>query len=122
MSIRRNPPHMVEVQPMESRKSPRGVPEDVPVGEPVIVPCSVQPVREWSTAEENRQYGLQLLDLRRVFATNWPGDHRSLIYFEGDEYETVGDPQHLNMSRRTAHWAITVRRRRKDKRVPDASP
>lgn len=116
MSLRSRPPHVVEVQLMETVKTARGASEDVPVGDRITVPCSVQPVREWSTAEEHLTYGLQLLDLRRIFATDWPGTATSLVFHEGDEFETVGDPQHLSMSRRTSHWAITVRRRRRDTR------
>lgn len=119
MSLRLNPPHVVEVQLREHVQSGRGYPEDVNVGDRIPVRCSVQPVREWSTSEEYLDKGLQLLDLRRVFATHWPGDHRSLVYFEGDEFETVGAPQHNNMSPRTAHWAVTLRWVR---RVSDESP
>lgn len=114
MSLLDRPPHKVEVQLMEAGSNDRGMPHDVPVGERIVVGCMVQPVREWATAEEHSQYGLQLLDLRRLFARTWPGDHRSLIYYEGIEYETVGDVQEHHVSPRTRHFAVVLRRRRRD--------
>lgn len=118
MSLLDNPPHKVEVQLMETVKTDRGASEDRPVGDPIVVACNVQPVREWSTAEEHSQYGLQLLELHRVFSRDWPGDYKSLIYYRGFEHETVGSPQLHNVSPRTKHYAVVIRTRRKDPREP----
>lgn len=122
MSLLDNPPHVVEVQLRENQKTGRGASEPVAVGDPIKVPCSVQPVREWSTAEEYENFGLQLLDLRQLRARNWPGDYLSLVYHAGDEYETVGDPQVLNKSPRTRHTQVVLRRRRRDPRHLNESP
>ncbi|MGK0740433.1 hypothetical protein ACSHWG_00890 [Leucobacter sp. Z1108] len=79
-------------------------------GDPIVIKrCSVQSVREWATAEENYAYGLSQLSMRRVFARDWPGDVNSLVYFNGGEFETVGDPQHMDGSPRTEHWVITIK-------------
>jgi hypothetical protein len=106
-----NPPHVVQVQNMRRQQAIRGTYEDVPDGPLIAVPCSVQSVREWSTAEEIKVDGLQLLTLVRVFARSWPGDARSLVQYDGWVWETVGDPQHFRMSARTEHWAVTLKRR-----------
>jgi hypothetical protein len=105
-----NAPHIVEVQNRRVDRDVRGNRVYVPVGARQPVPCAVQPVREWSTAEETYGAGIQLMSLLRVFSRNWPGNTDSLIYFNGIEYESVGDPQLMNMSRRTRHWEITIKR------------
>ena len=108
-SIRGRGPDTVIIQ---NRRVARvsGVQDYVPVGDPVrIERCSVQSVREWATAEEVLTYGLQLISMRRVFTRTWPGDVNSLVYFDGGEYETVGDPQQFIQSRRTKHFVVTIR-------------
>lgn len=114
MSLLDNPPHTVEVQARELLRTSRGASEYGPVGDRVTIPCSVQPVREWSTAEENRLHGIQMLDLRQLRARDWPFNNMALIYYENDEYETVGDPQTFSKSPRTRHSQVTIRRRRKE--------
>lgn len=114
MSILRDPPHVVQLQRMKRSQSVRGTYEDVPEGEPIDVPCSVQAVREWSSAEEIPVDGLQVLTLCRVFAADWPGDIRSIVRWDGHVWETVGDPQHFTQGRRTHHWAVTIRKRGED--------
>lgn len=111
MSIWNRPPHTVIVQRMRPAQDVRGSWVDVEDGAPIDVPCTVQSAREWSTAEENLTGGFQLLDLCRVFTKAWPGDHRSLIHWDGDLWETVGSPQHFKVSKRTEHWIVTLRRR-----------
>jgi hypothetical protein len=111
VSILDRPPHVVTVQNMARVKAVRGGWEDVPDGDPIEVPCAVQAVREWSTAEETPVYGLQLLTLARIFTRDWPGDVRSVIYWDGGEWETVGSPQHFQQSPRTTHWAVTIKLR-----------
>lgn len=82
----------------------------VPDGPPVLIKsCSVQSVREWSTSEEDLTNGIIQLSLRRVYSREWPGDENSLVYFNGGEYECVGDPQHMDQTRRTHHWLVTIR-------------
>lgn len=114
VGIWNRPPHVVHVQLMEPQQDERGSWVDVPVGPRVPVPCTVQSAREWSTAEESLMNGLQILDLCRVFSKTWPGDLRSLVYFEGAEWETVGSPQHFNVSPRTEHHVVTLRKRGAD--------
>lgn len=105
------PPHNVTVQRMRLADDGRGGFHDAPDGAPIVVPCSVQSAREWSTAEESYDGGLQVLDIVRVFARDWPGDVRSVVYWDESEWETVGSPQHFSMSAKTSHWAVTLKRR-----------
>jgi hypothetical protein len=111
VSFMDNPPHVVIVQNYVKNRTARGLYEDVPSGPPIEVRCSVQSVREWSSAEEIPINGLQLLTLCRIFCRTWPGDARSIITWAGFEWETVGEPQPNTSGKRTNHWAITVRRR-----------
>lgn len=108
-SIRGRGKHSVIVQ---NRKTTRvsGLVQYVNDGPPILIPrCSVQSVREWASAEEVYANGLQLLSMRRVFSREWPGSVNSLVYFDGGEYETVGDPQKMDVSRRTSHWVTTIK-------------
>ncbi|MFD5864359.1 hypothetical protein ACFWGP_05370 [Agromyces sp. NPDC127015] len=111
MSVWNRPAHVVKVQLMRVEQDGRGAFRDVPDGGLIDVPCTVQSAREWSTAEENLLNGLQVLDLCRIFAKVWPGDVRSLVYHDGAEWETVGSPQHFDVSPRTDHWVVTLRKR-----------
>lgn len=109
MSIRGRGPHSVIVQ---NRKLVRvnGQADYENDGPPTLIKgCSVQSVREWATAEEVLTNGLQLISMRRVFTRKWPGTVNSLVYFNGGEFETVGDPQEMDQSRRTSHFVITIR-------------
>lgn len=105
------PPHTVIVQRKARVQGQRGGYHEEPIGDPIAVPCMVQAVREWSTEEELVVDGLQVLTLARIFSRTWPGDVNSIVTWDGFEWETVGEPQHFQVSRRTEHWSITVRRR-----------
>lgn len=110
MSIRGRGPDSVIVQPRKVVLV-KGAPSYVDDGDPVLIEkCDVQSVREWATAEENLEFGLTLLSMRRVFTRKWAGDVNALAYFDGDLYEVVGDPQKFGRTKRTAHMLITIRR------------
>ncbi|MBU3995587.1 MAG: hypothetical protein KKF42_07410 [Actinobacteria bacterium] len=109
MSIRGYGPHSVIVQNrIKSRKNGQNF--YVPDGPAILIEsCHVQSVREWATAEEDYAMGLSLLSMNRIFTRTWPGTVDSLVYFRGGEYETVGTPQHMDGSRLTEHWVITIK-------------
>lgn len=108
-SIRGRGNHDIVVQPRKINRI-NGRRAYVNDGPPVMVKrCAVQSVREWATAEEDHTAGIQYLSMRRVFSRTWPGDENSLVYVNGGEFETVGDPQHMDGSRRTEHWVITIK-------------
>lgn len=109
MSLLTRGKHRVLVQHRENLRNERGQKSWQNVGAPVGVRCAVQPVREWSTSEEQFEAGIQMLDLRRIFSKTWPGNVNSHVMDGSDLFETVGAPQHNKMSRATSHWAVTVR-------------
>lgn len=109
MSIRGRGRHSVIIQPRKTERID-GRRIFVVDGPPVLIrQCSVQSVREWATAEEVLTYGLQLISMRRVFARKWAGDVNALVYFDGGEFEVIGDPQNMDGSPRTKHWLTTIR-------------
>ena len=110
MSLLDRNPHTVTVQPRKKVKNDQRGWEIIADGAPVDIRCAVQPVREWSTAEEIQVGGLQMLVLQRIISRTWVGDTNALITWDGFEWEIVGDPQHFNMSPSIAHWEITIRR------------
>ena len=108
-SIRGRGKDTIHIQKREIRRV-NGFQEYVNIGDPIEMRhVSMQSVREWASAEEEYMDGLQLLSLRRMFARSWPGDVHSIVYFEGRQYETVGEPQRMDGSPRTAHWVITLK-------------
>lgn len=110
MSFLDRAPNVVEVQLRELHKVGHGQMEMVDVGDRIEVRCSWQGVREWSTEEERTESGLQIVANVRLYARTWPGDVNSGVFFEGVEYECVGDPVHQQMSSLTRHWAVTLRK------------
>lgn len=109
MSIRGRGIHSVIIQPRKVVRV-KGAPTYVADGPPVLIErCDVQSVREWATAEETYTYGVSLLSMRRVFSRKWVGDSNALVYFNGGEFEVVGDPQDMPRSRRTAHIVTTIK-------------
>lgn len=106
----RGAPHTVEVLARESVRDTGGRRVYNYVGAPVTHRCHVEPARDWSAAEEAVSAGLQVLDMRVLYSRAWSGDEYSHIRWEGDLYEMVGAPQHFSVSRRTAHWRVTMRR------------
>lgn len=110
----RRAPHKVQVQLREMHRNERGMQVFVPVGALITQRCMVEPVRDWSQAEEAQALGLQVVDLMVVRSRNWPGDIHSHVLWEGNWYETVGAPQHYSVSRRTRHYRITLKWLKKD--------
>lgn len=120
----RNAPHTVWVQPRDSGRTADGLRATVPVGDPIKVRCKVEPVRDWSSAEEQYWNGLQIQDLRVVYARTWPADVHGFVLWQGQLYETVGQPQEFFASRRTRHFRITVQwvGKRDAERWPSTTP
>ena len=110
MSILLFPPHTVEVQLRELTKVGNGQMELTDVGARINVRCMVQGVREWSTEEEDKTSGLQIISQARLYCRTWPGDVNSGVFYKGIEYECVGDPVEQEMSLPTHHWAVTLKK------------
>ncbi len=109
MSLLTNPPHVAVVQGRVKSKDDEGATVYTDSGAAFSVPCSVQPL---SAAESNID-GLQALTKRLIVARTWPGDILSTVIYDGYDWDTVGDPQHHNMSPRTDHWEVVIEKRGK---------
>lgn len=109
MSLLRRPPHVVRVQKQKVQRTPEGLRAMAPDGDPIVVRGMAEPVRDWSSSEEQQVNGLQMLNLVIWRSLEWPGDVNSIVEYEGDIYEVVGAPQHHHTGRRTRHWRITFR-------------
>lgn len=91
MSILDDLPHVVWVQNYSKQKDSRGATKLLPDGEPIPTRAFVDDARSWSDAEEYLENGLQLKNLRVVYAKTWPGDVNSRIFFDGYEFVTEGE-------------------------------
>jgi hypothetical protein len=105
----RRAPHIVLVQNRTLVRNSQGMQIMQNTGDPVLVKCMVEPVRDWSSVEETQTLGLQVLDLAVVRSKKWPGDINSHAIYKGSLYETVGAPQHYDVSPRTSHFRITLK-------------
>lgn len=110
----RRAPHTVQVQNRAMTRNERGQQVFGPVGALIPERCMVEPVRDWSQAEEAETLGLQIIDLMVIRSKRWPGDVHSHVLWEGKWYETVGAPQHHSVSKRTSHYRITIKWLKKD--------
>lgn len=105
----RKAPHTVQIQNRKLTRNERGLQEYVADGPLISERCMVEPVRDWSTAEESETVGLQVIDLMVVRSRTWGGDINSHILWNGNWYETVGAPQHHSVSPRTSHYRVTIK-------------
>ena len=107
--LTRKAPHKVWVQRRKAGRNAAGARVNTDDGPRVLVRCAREPVRDWSSAEEDQSAGQQVLDLTIIRARTWPGDINAFIFWGGGMYETIGAPQEYSIGRRTAHWRITAR-------------
>lgn len=105
----RKAPHTVYIQNRVMRRNNRGLQIYEDDGDPIPVRCMVEPVRDWSQAEESEVLGLQVIDLMVIRSRRWPGNIDSHVWWEGNLYETSGAPQHHSVSRRTRHFRVTIK-------------
>lgn len=104
----RRAPHVVWAQKREMGRTPDGLRLPIAIGDPIRVRCKVEPVRDWSSAEEEYFAGIQMKDLRVIYCRRWPADLNGYVLWEGDIYETVGQPQLYSASKKTSHMRITA--------------
>lgn len=109
MSLLNRPPHIIQVQNRTVGRTAEGARDWVKNGPRINVGCHYEPVRDWSSAEEQTGAGLQVVDLLLIYAKTWPGDVHSHVYINGQKYETSGAPQHFPTGRKTRHWRVTVK-------------
>ena len=116
----RKAPHRAWVQARKMERTADGLRDYVPDGDPVEIRCKVEPVRDWSSAEEEYLNGVQLRDLRVVYCRKWHGDVNATVLWDDDIYEVIGQPQLFKASHRTRHQRITIQWI--GKRKPDVWP
>lgn len=109
MSILDNLPHVVYVQKYRKEKSRLGDTKLVKDGAPIPTPAFVDDARSWSDAEEYLENGLQLKNLRVVYAKTWPGDVNSRVFFDGYEFVTEGEVSRSSWSPRRSPAARFAR-------------
>lgn len=123
MSLLDRLPHTVFVQNYRKQRNAAGVVELLPDGDPIPTPAFVDDARSWSDAEEYLESGLQLKNLRVVYARHWPGDVNSHVFFDGWEFLTEGEVAQSSWSpkgraaslfRKVRHARITLYRFGKD--------
>lgn len=112
MSLYSNPPHVVTVYPVVQVDDGYGgtMPGE---GDPIDVRALVIPrsVPEESTVEQNGREGYLAETVFEVFARSLPAGAWSRIRFNGEDFTAVAEPRRYGVSRRTAHDAVTIRRR-----------
>jgi len=91
VTLLRNLPHVVYVQNYKRVRDEFGASQLVPDGDVIPVPAFVDDARSWSDAEEYLERGLQLKNLRVVYARHWPGDVNARVFFDGWEFVTEGE-------------------------------
>lgn len=101
-----NGPCTVMVQNRKSVRDEYGSADYVPDGDPISVRCVVHTV----DSAELEALGVQLEDAYRVICRRWPGDYRSLVIWEGDEYEQVGNVRKYRNGVLSHHDDVLIKR------------
>ena len=103
MSLLDRGPHVVQV---ETATPGKGIYNErtFTYAAPVVVRCSVQPVR----AEEAAVFGVTPDTAYRVRCRSWPGGMYSRVTWQGRTWFQHGETQHHTMSPRTAHDAALI--------------
>lgn len=101
-----NGPCSVMVQNRKSVADEYGSATYAPDGDPILVRCVVNTV----DSTEIEALGIQLEDAYRVICRRWPGDYRSLITWEGDEYEQVGNVRKYRNGMLSHHDDVLMKR------------
>lgn len=84
-----------------------------PAGEPVTVPCRVQPV----AADETDALGQQVRTVYRLIAREWPAGAFARVTWDGVEWDVVGEPRRSRGGPATQHVTVLIRAR-----VPEVIP
>ncbi|MCO6558485.1 MAG: hypothetical protein J6575_03490 [Bifidobacterium sp.] len=99
----------------------------VSAGEPVEIVCGVEGRQNQAGMFANsgqedtpqKQGGLTEITPIQIIAKNWPGDIWSAVWFDGDEYDTVGSPvQRRHGTEQSRHWEIRAELKRRNRPKP----
>ncbi|MDO5619274.1 hypothetical protein [Kocuria sp.] len=114
MTLLSSPRHAVLVQLYGLRSDDEGVEEVHALGEPVEVRCNVHPL----STDEREALGVLTTETYRITARDWPGDHRTRVFYDGRWWDQVGEPSRFRMSSRTQHDSVLISAREPRKVVP----
>lgn len=107
MSLLTRPKHSLTVQLYEEVAGSVGQKEFQPVGAEIPVRGNKHPL----TAQETEDYGLQNFTTTNWHSTSWPGDQHSRVTLEGAEWDQIGEAKLFDMSERTRHYEVILRKR-----------
>lgn len=107
MSLLTRPKHKLTVQLYV--KSPGSIGQDTytPSGLPIPVEGNKHPL----TAQEIEVNGLQNFTTTNWHTTSWPGDQHCRVTLDGAEWDQIGEAKLFDMSARTRHYEVILRKR-----------
>ena len=106
MGLLTQPRHRVTAVCRARKDGDYGEPVYEPNGVKKIIRCNVHPL----TSTEQLEWGVIDGVTRKIIAPSWPVDSHALIELDCKLWEQVGQPEHLNTSKRTNHWRVIIRR------------
>ena len=109
MSLLSKPRHVVTVQPYKQVPGTGGQRELVADGDPVTVRCNVHLL----SSSELVSFGVREFVDGSITATSWPFDENARITYDGEEYDQDSAAVPKKMGRRTQHYEVGIRRRKK---------
>lgn len=116
----------VIVTPRRPVDTPHGM-KLIPDGDPVEVTCGVEGRQNQAGMFANsgqedtpqKQGGLTEITPIQIIAKTWPGDIWSAIWYDGDQYDTVGSPvQRRHGTEQSRHWEIRAELKRRNQPNP----
>lgn len=115
MSLLSNPRHRIDVQPYKVVPGSIGQDERVPDGLPFIgFRCNVHLL----SSTEIVNFGVRDFVDGSITATTWPWGEYARITYNGVEYDQDGAAILKDMSRRTRHYEVQIRKRNKKAGTP----
>lgn len=107
MSLLSRPRHIASVQPYTAEEGRIGQKEYSPTGDAVTVRGNMHPVR----AQELERLGLQNFTTTAFHCLEWPGDQHCRVTLTGAEWDQIGEAKLYDMSARTRHYEVILRKR-----------
>ena len=104
MSLRFRQPHTIVVIPMVNVRDRYGD-WALTRGTPVTVQCAVQPLESL----EAQALDVQVTTTRRVIGfVDWPGGPKSIVQWDGREWDCEGEQRPYRMGRNTKHFDVLI--------------
>lgn len=104
MSLRHRQPHTIVVIPMVKTRDQYGE-WALTRGRPVSIRCAVQPLE----SVEANALDVQVSTTRRVIGfVDWPGGPKSIVQWDGREWDADGEQRPYRMGRNTKHFDVLI--------------